>query len=77
MTIQVPGKPRYIRTQYGKEKLCTCCHEYYPENKDFFPTTSPSSRRHGLTITYENLCRPCYNARKRTYKVNAKRKKSV
>lgn len=67
-------KPRRINRGYGVEKLCTGCDEYFPENREYFYKVSPSSQPTHVTA-YENICIPCYNARKRKYKLEAKQRK--
>lgn len=71
---KVKDKPRFINRGYGKEMICTNCTEYYPLNSNFFYARPPSSQR-GLTIVYEGLCIPCYNERKRKYRLKALERK--
>lgn len=56
-------KPKYIRTELGKEKHCPKCDEYYPATKEFFYGVS---KAHPLRL--ESCCKACYMERKRSYK---------
>lgn len=62
MTEQIT-KPKYIRTELGKEKLCPKCDEYYPATLEFFYGITKADPRR-----LESCCKACYMERKRSYK---------
>ena len=49
--------PKFITTELGKEKQCTCCGDYYPIHKDFFYKDGLSKQGRQL---YTSQCKACY-----------------
>lgn len=48
-----------ITTELGREKQCTCCGEFYPEDKDFFYRNGKAKSGRQL---YVAQCKDCYIA---------------